>query len=185
MEDAQILALFGARSEQAITETQGKYGGYCRRIAANILADRGACEEILNDVWLRLWSRIPPDAPVSLRAYAGSITRNLALSRVRAAHAQKRGAGAVEQALDELQTCMPACSAEDTLAAKQLTEAIDRFLSELPKHARVVFVKRYWYLASVRQIARDTGRSESAVKMSLFRTREKLRAVLEQEGYAI
>ena len=182
MEDEQILRLFFARSEQAIIETQRTYGAYCRTIADNILDSPEDCEECLDDVYMKLWEQIPPRRPKSLRAFLGAVTRNTALSMYRANHAEKRGGGTPAVALGELEECIGGGSAEQALEEALLVSLINRFLGELPRQTRIIFVKRYWYLASVRSIAKDVGAAEGKVKMTLLRTRKQLKRYLEKEG---
>ena len=182
MEDEQILRLYFARSERAITETQRVYGAYCRTIADNILGSPEDVEECLNDVYYKIWEQIPPKRPKSLRAFAGAITRNAALSMYRAIHAEKRGGGVPAVALSELEECVGGRSAEEALEEGRLTDLLNRFLADLPREHRIIFVKRYWYLSSIRAIADDVGASEGAVKMTLHRTRKQLKRYLEKEG---
>ena len=185
MDDPDIIRLFFSRSEQAIAETRSKYGAYCMAIARSILGRPEDCEECLNDVWLKLWHTIPPQQPRCLRAFAGTVTRTRALSIFRASHARKRGSGVPELALAELEACIPQRSAEEEAAARALPALLDRFLAGLPKRPRVIFVKRYWYLLPIRQIAAEVGCREGAVRTSLFRTRAQLRAMLEKEGFFV
>lgn len=184
MYDEQIVQLFFDRSEQALLETQKKYGPYARRIVQNILPSAEDCDECLNDVYMTLWKRIPPERPNSLKAYLGTVARNAAISSYRAAHAEKRGGGAL-LSLSELEECVSEKSLEEQLQAQSLTELLNRFLAGQPKEARVMFVKRYWYLSSVRQISKEMDCSEGKVKMTLHRTRKKLKDYLKKEGYPI
>ena len=181
MEDAQIIQLFFARSEQAIAETQRKYGAYCRMIAMNILENRDDSEECLDDALWKLWNLIPPNRPRSLQAFLGSVARSCALTRYRALHAEKRGGGTVPLALSELEECLSVDSVEHELEERRLSETLNRFLAGLAQETRIIFVKRYWYLASVKSIADDLGCTEGKVKMSLHRTRKQLKHFLEQE----
>ena len=181
MEDEQIIRLYFDRSEQAIGETQRKYGSYCRMIARNILGSPEDSDECLDDALWKLWNLIPPNRPNCFRAFLGSVTRSCALTRYRALHAEKRGGGTVEVALSELEECLSVESVEHELEARRLTEALNSFLSGLPQETRIIFVKRYWYLASVKSIADDLGCTEGKVKMSLHRTRKQLKHFLEQE----
>ena len=180
MEDEQIIQLFFDRSERAITEVQNKYGAYCSRIAGNILPSPEDCEECVSDVWWRLWTTIPPQRPARLRAFLGAVTRNFALSRYRALHAEKRGGGMEAEALSELETCVSA-GLEEVLEEKRLVALLNSFLEGLSRENRIIFVKRYWYLSSVDQIARELGCTEGKVKMSLHRTRKQLKRRLEKE----
>ena len=104
MEDSQIIDLYWARSEQAVQETDTKYGGYCRAIAHNILKSFEDSEECVADTWLRAWNAMPPQRPSVLSAFLGRITRNLSLDRYKAARAEKRGGDSFPAALDELST---------------------------------------------------------------------------------
>lgn len=186
MDDSKIIELFFERSEQAISETSEKYGGYCHYIAYSILQNEADSEECVNDTYLKAWDSIPPMRPNRLQTFLGKITRNLSLNRWEKISADKRGGGQVSLVLDEFDECIP--SGEDT---EQITEnavikdVIDAFLDDLPASARKIFVRRYWYMDSVKEIARIYGFTENKVTVTLFRTREKLKRVLEKEGITI
>lgn len=183
MDDAQILDLLFARSEQAIEKMQQQYGRYCRSIAFAILCSREDGEECVSDAYLHAWNAIPPARPASLCAYLGRITRNLALNRLKAAAAQKRGGGQWALALEELAECLPGTlSVEQALDDAELTAALNAFLRALPAAKRNVFLRRYWYLDPVAQIATRYAMSESRVKSLLFRTRRELKVWLLKEG---
>jgi len=183
MEDNQIVNLYWARSETAISETADKYGRYCRCIAYNILHNGEDSEECVNDTYLNAWNAMPDRRPNRLSAFLGKITRNLALKRWEWYNAEKRGFGQVPLALDELQECIPSASSEDQIVDDFVLEEIfNRFLDSLPKEKRKIFMRRYWYLSPVAEIAKDYSISESKVKMSLLRSRKALKQVLEKEG---
>ena len=186
MDDRQIVDLYWERSETAISETSKKYGKYCCYIAYNILHNREDCEECVNDTYMRAWNAMPPQRPDRLSAFLGKITRNLSLNRYAKYTARKRGAGQTELALEELRECIPASDCvEQVIDDMQLAETINAFLDTLPAETRKIFVRRYWYLSPVREIASDYEVSESKVKMKLMRTRNKLRKVLEKEGISL
>ena len=181
LEDSQILALFEARSEQAVEELEKKYGALLRRTAGNILSDRQDVEECVNDALLGAWNSIPPARPAPLVSYVCKIARNQALKRWQADTAQKRGGYAL--VLDELAECLPAESdVEGEYMAKELSAAISRFLDTLDYFDRFCFVRRYWYADSVRDIAAQTRRRSHYISVRLSRTREKLRQTLQKEG---
>ena len=183
MEDKQIVALYWERSEQAITETDTKYGAYCRTIAGNILTDELDTEECVSDTYLRAWNTMPPQKPAILSAFLGKITRNLSLDRFRTRNAQKRGAGQTVLALSELEECIPASSTTEEIVELQLlTGIIERFLRTLSDEKRRIFLQRYWYLMPVREIAHQNSMSESKITSMLHRTRKELRICLEKEG---
>lgn len=183
MDDREIVELFLARSQQAIAATELKYGTYCRRIAQRILERAEDSEECVNDTWLSLWEAIPPAEPENLKAFAGRIARNLALNRRRAWNAQKRGGGVVELALEELGDCIAGGNlVEEHLESRELSRAIDGFLSGLSRKKRVVFVLRYWHFRSISEISAQTGIRQGTVKSILCRLRRELKHCLEQEG---
>lgn len=185
MEDSEIIDLYFARSEQAIAETDSKYGPYCRAIAYRILENRDDSSECVNDTYFRVWNAIPPQRPTGFRAFLGRITRNLALGRYRASRAQKRGGGRVEVALEELREAAVCLPPDEAVDEAELARLIDAFLDGLAPQARVFFVRRYWYLDSVKEIAAAYHVGVSAVKMSLLRSRNALKARLEEEGVTV
>ena len=185
MDDKQIVALYWERSENAIAETQKKYGKYCRAIAASILSSELDAEECVNDTYLRAWQSMPPHKPSRLSTFLGKITRNLALNRYAHDRAQKRK-GEVELALEELAEVLPDPSSQGSPAEELvLRDAINRFVGSLSRQSRVIFVRRYFYLCPIKEIAKGMGLSENAVKVTLSRTRNKFRIYLEKEGISI
>lgn len=184
MDDTQIIALFEQRNELAVHETTQKYGGYCRTIAQNLLSPEDA-EECVSDTWLTAWNRIPPAKPRCLRAWLGKITRTLAISRWRRETAQKRGAG-LTLLLSELDECLPAPnSVEEVFEARALARLLSDWLRALPQEDRVLFLRRYWYGVSVKQLAAETGCTENRTAQQLRRIRNALRTVLEQEEISL
>ena len=186
MEDNQIIDLYWARSESAITETANKYGPYCHTVAYNILKNMEDSEECVNDTYRKAWDSMPPQRPQILRAFLGKITRNLSLKHYEKHMAAKRGAGQIALALEELSECLPSANhTEQVLEDMALTQLLDSFLAVLPTDTRKIFMRRYWYLDSIQEIAAAFSISESKVKTTLFRTRNKLKLHLEEEGVAI
>lgn len=183
MLDEQIISLFFERDERAIEETQRKYGKLCLSVAKNILHDYEDALECENDAYLSLWNAIPPEKPENLHAFLGKITRNLALKKLRARNAEKRGGGETAASLEELYECIPDThSFDEELRAKELADLLNRFLDALPREERRVFVCRYWYCDSIAEIAKQFGFTKSKVKMMLMRTRGKLSLYLREEG---
>ena len=183
MEDQQIVALYWQRDERAIDETRIKYSSYCRSIAQNILNSTEDAQECENDTYLAAWNAMPPHYPDILSTFLGKLTRRISLDRWKANTAQKRGGNNVALSLDELEDCIPnARTLEEMAEHKAISHVISVFLHQLPRRERQVFVRRYWYLDSIGDIADKFGFSESKVKMMLLRTRQKLRTYLEKEG---
>ena len=183
MEERKIIELYWARSEQAIIETDKKYGRLCYGVAFRILNCREDSEECVSDTYLRTWNAIPPSKPKKLSAFLARITRNLALNRYERYTAEKRGGGEVPLALEELAECIPSPDCvQQKVEEVFLRDALNRFLGQLPLETRRIFLLRYWNLSPVSEIAESYGISESKVKTSLFRTRGKLRNFLLKEG---
>lgn len=183
MDDKEIVALYWARSDTAITETAKKYGAYCFCVAQRILQNREDSEECVNDTYWRAWGAMPDRRPDRLSPFLARITRNLALNRREKGQTEKRGSGQVPLALEELRECIPAAdSVERILDDQALAAVLNRFLASLTAEKRQIFLRRYWYLCSIAEIARDCSLSESKVKMSLHRSRAALRQLLEKEG---
>ena len=183
MEDTRIIDLYWQRNPAAIGETDKKYGPYCFSIAYNLLASREDSEECVQDTYMGAWNAMPPHRPGKLAAFLGKLTRSIAIDRYRRNHARKRGGDQVRLALDELSWCVAdSRSLEEEWEKRALSEALDRFLAALPPVQRRVFLRRYWALASIEEIAADFGYSRSKVSSMLLRLRKKLRATLEKEG---
>lgn len=183
MEDSRILDLYFQRSEQAIAETDKKYGGYCYSIAYQILFSPQDAEERVSDAYLAAWNAIPPKRPASLGAYLGRITRNLSIDLWRSWSAHKRGGGEFPLCLDELRDCASGQpSVEERQIQKEVIEKLNDFLGRLPERERRVFLCRYWYMDSIQSIADSFGFTQTRVTTMLSRTRAKLRKELQKEG---
>lgn len=184
MQDEDIINLYFARDQRAITETDAKYGHYCHQIAMQILDNPQDAEETVNDTWFRTWNSIPPCRPNILKLYLAKTTRNLAFDRYRCQNAQKRGGGEVELALDELSECLGSPqSIDDNLNSAELTASIQRLLQTLPTRHRFVFVRRYFFVEPIEQISARYGIRKANVLMILARVRKKLKAHLIKEGF--
>ncbi len=184
LSDACIVDLYWQRAESAITESDAKYGKFCRHIAYNILLDREDTEESVNDTWLDAWQSMPPHKPSVLSAFLGKITRRISIDRWRRKHASKRGGGEMELVFDELADCVSAQNDVETeIEIQETARIIGEFLDTLPVTERRVFLRRYWYMDSVACIARDFAFTESKTASMLYRVRGKLREKLEKEGY--
>lgn len=183
MDDISIVKLYFARSEQAIQETDSKYGGYCYSIAYHILANPEDSEESVSDTYLSAWNMIPPRRPNLLAPFLGKIVRNISIDRWRKNGALKRGGGEMPLALEELQECV---ASEENLEAgyeqKELVRQVRDFLARLSDTERRVFVCRYWYLDSTADIGKRFGFSESKVSSMLHRIRGRLEKHLKREG---
>ena len=182
MDDFAIVELYHRREEQAIAESNKKYGPLCRSIALRLLGCREDVEECVNDTWYAAWDKMPPDRPQSLGAFLGRITRNLSISRWRRDHAKKRYDG-MELMLSELEDCVPAPgTVEENLERQQLARSISAWLDSLEEKDRRLFIRRYWYGDPVKKLAAERGEGANAAAQKLLRLRKGLRAFLESEG---
>lgn len=184
MEDAEIVALYWSRNEDAITQTKAKYGAYLNRVAYNILSDLEDSQECVSDTLLAAWRSMPDNRPKNLRTYLGKITRQVSIDLYRRRNRMKRYASEYAISLEELgDSFTDGRTPEDELNARLLTEAVNHFLRSLPKDARNTFIGRYYFFDSVKNVARYCGMSESKCKSLLYRTRQSLKAYLQKEGF--
>ena len=186
MDDAKIVDMYWDRNEDAIVCTQQKYGAYLFKIARNILSDTQDSEECVNDTYLAAWNSMPVNRPRILSTYLGKIVRQLSIDVFRKKTSQKRGGTEYVLSYDELNEDVS--SGPDPLQeleAKQLAESISAFLRGLDQAERDVFIGRYYFFDSVREIAGYCGISESNAKTLLFRLRKQLREYLIKEGYEL
>lgn len=186
MEDSEIVELYWQRCEEAITETDNKYGNYLCKIAMNILKDNEDSQECINDTYLRTWNSIPEERPNSMRSFLGCITRHLSFDMYKKQKAKKRGNGDMEFILTEMEQCIPSSNdVESSIEEKEIARLIDEFLRKQSQHNRLIFVRRYWYCDSVEDIQKRYSLSKSNVLSSLFRTRKALKVFLKKEDVYI
>lgn len=181
MDDERIVDLYFSRSEDALRESEEKYGAYCRSIAYRILHSDADAEECVNDTLYHAWKSIPPAKPENLRHYLGALTRNLSINRLDKRQAKRRrpdGQSAPDE-WDETRVS-DGGNPEEDLA---LREGINAFLGSLGKEARIVFLQKYWYCCRIDEIAENTGLSVANVKVILHRTRKLFSDYLKKEGY--
>ena len=182
MDDKRIIELYFARDESAIEETRASYGRLIFSVAFNILESSPDSEECENDTYLRTWESIPPTRPSYFSAFLSKIARNLALNRLRD-NKRRRPLGA-ELVLEELSEAIPDCRG-DLAEDIELRDALNDFLASLDRTKRQIFMKRYFYMREIKEIAREMGISSGSVKISLYRTRGELRHFLESRGIVI
>lgn len=185
MQDKEIICGIAQKDETALTAAQLKYGVYCLAIAERIVGSRETAEECVNDALHHVWNSIPPQ-PDNLKMYLAAITRNLALNRLNADKAQKRGGREINAVFDELSECISADETPESIVLEQqLGETVKAFLKTLPQRERDIFLRRYFFTEPTEQIAKQFGIRESNVLMILSRTRKKLKKYLQREGYSV
>lgn len=183
MDDQSIIELYRKRDENAIKETDEKYGGYIYTVSYNILRNKEDSEECRNDTYLDTWHSIPPANPSIFSAFLAAIARRISIDMLRHQKAEKRGGGEAVISMSELDECIPdGKSIDDEIDNERLAGAISEFLKSLPSVECDVFMRRYWYFDSIEDICKGYGFGKSKVKMMLSRTRKKLLSYLEKEG---
>ena len=185
MEDERIIQLFWERSERALTETQCKYGKLLHRIAAGILRDARDAEEATMDTYMRLWDNIPPTKPTSLPGYSVKLCRNAAIDILRSQRRSKRDQR-VEILFSELEECL---TSSDSLSAgmeeQELIQLINRYLATLDHTSRTLFVRRYFAMEELEELATDFRMTKHVVSARLYRVRQGLRKYLQKEGVTV
>ncbi len=178
MQDQEIIDLYFERNERAIVETDKRYGAACMRISLNILNSRADAEECVNDTYLGVWNRIPPERPEHFGAFVCRIARNLSIKRFRYLHRQRRNRD-LEVAMEEL----AAIAAPPEDSAAELARDISDFLETQDKMDQMLFMGRYFHLCSVKELSEKSGLTVNNISVRLHRTREKLRIYLNERGY--
>lgn len=183
MDDASIVQLFWSRSEQALTAVSEKYGRFCHSIAHNILGSPEDAEECVNDAYLSLWNSIPPKRPSVIAPFLGRITRNLAINIYKKNHAEKRGSGEFALVLDDLSEVIQGSeTADGELLQRELLDTVNSFLSSLSPEKRKIFVRRFWYADSIKDIAKRMNMTENNVSVTINRLKKQLRTLLVEGG---
>lgn len=182
MEDSEIIALYWERNEAAIEQTDAKYNKYCNSISYHIVSSHEDAEECVSETWLRTWNAIPPQRPQVLPPFLAKIVRNLSIDCLRRREADRRGGGVYALALDELAECASPHGTEDEVNARELAEAVNRFLHTLSRRDCGIFLDRYFYLHSTAELAGKWKISPDHVGVILHRTRKKLADALREEG---
>jgi len=186
VEDGKIVLLFFERNEIAIGETQKKYGAYLHKIAYNILNDLQDSQESVNDTYLAAWNSIPPHKPQILSTYLGKLTRRISIDLFRRRNRLKRRDSEYALSLSELEESLAGGEMpEETIQAQLLADCIGAFLRQLPEQSRNAFIGRYYFMDSVKDVARYCGMSEAKAKTLLYRIRCGLKDYLEKEGFSV
>jgi len=183
MEDQRIIELFEQRKESAVSVAHSKYGNYCFKIAWNVLKDEEDVKECVNDTWMRVWDLIPPQKPLHLSSFLGKITRNLALDKYRKSNAAKRSFPYLCQPIEELEEIIPSQKClDENINHQTLVFEINVFLSKLTQIDRVLFVRRYFFMDTTKELQQRFDLKESTIKVKLYRIRKSLKEHLIQEG---
>lgn len=186
MEDSKIINLFWARNQEAITCLSKKYGKYCDTIAFSILHNMQDSQECVNDAYLNTWNSIPPQEPKCLKAYLGKLTRNTSLNYLKNKQTQKRGKGQIDLMLSELEDCIASKNdVESIVEEHELVRVIQLFLDGLSLYKRNIFISRYWFAMSNKEVAKKYQLSENQVSTILFRIRNDLKIFLTKEDFMV
>ena len=183
LSDDEIIALYWARNENAIKHTDDKYRAYLLKIANNILKDMQDSEECLNDTYLSAWNTIPPERPYLLKAFLAAIVRNQSLMVGRRQNAQKRAAMSQAVSLSELEDVL--ADTRETDDARMLAMVIEKFIAELDKDQRYIFLSRYYFGKPIDDVANEMGVSRSKVSKQIAYIKQALREKLQEEGIGL
>ena len=184
MEDKRIIDLYFDRNELAIQETQNKYGHYCFTVAYNILFNREDTEECVSDTWCTTWNLIPPNRPNKFKFYLAKITRGIALNMFRKLNAEKRGGIETDLVFEELENALASSyNPQKEFEANELKNFINHFLKKQPERERNLFIRRYFYMESIKKISKQYNLTENNVSVILNRVRNALKEELMEEGY--
>ncbi len=182
IDDEKIIEMFFERSEQGIRELDNKYGAVCHSLSYNIVNSRQDAEECVNDAYLGVWNTIPPTRPNPLLSYIAKIVRNISLKNYWRKEADKRS-GQYTIALQEIEGCIAdSKTVEDEIEARELARIIENFLDTLTVENRVIFMRRYWFAESYKDIAEFVGLTEKNISVRLTRIREKMKKYLIERG---
>ena len=180
MHDSEIITMLWNREQKALSEIAIKYGKLLFTISENILHCKEDSRECVNDTYLAVWNRIPPEKPDPLTAFLCRITRNLSIKKLRDKNANKRKAEVLP--IHELEYCIANTDVQNKVEAKVLGRKIDEFLSNLDEENRVIFVRRYFFGDDIETIMSLVSLSESNVYARLSSILKNLKAYLEKEG---
>ena len=183
MKDEMIIELYWNRSEKAISETDKKYGAYCQRVSFNVLSNKEDAEECVSDTYLKTWNSIPPTRPTRFMAFLGKITRNISLNLLKMNTTKKRGGDLVRVIEEELDECAPKNPVEEEVNRGLLLDCINAYLNRQIEIKANIFVRRYWYMDTVKAISDRYKMNESTVSTILMKMRKELREYLIKEGF--
>ncbi len=184
MDDMRIIELYFERDEQAIKETDSKYGKLCHSIAYNILNNREDSKECVNDTYVGVWNAIPPTRPNNFMCFVCKIARNLSLKRLEFIKREKRSADML-LSFEELAAVLPDERYAPNISDEDIGKVISKFLRNQKEDAKNVFIRKYYFFDSISEIAKRYSFTESKVKNMLFYTRNKLKDYLIKEGVEI
>lgn len=185
MNDEMIIELFWNRSENAISETDKKYGAYCYRVSFNVLSNKEDAEECVSDTYLKTWNSIPPTRPTRLMAFLGKIARNISLNLLKMNTAKKRGGDLVKVIEEELDECAPQNPVEEEVNRGLVLDCINSYLGRQTELKANIFVRRYWYMDTIKAISNRYKMNENTVSTILMKMRNELKENLMKEGFEV
>lgn len=185
LEDNAIIELYNERDEKAIQETANKYGKLLYSISYNIVVNPQDAEECTSDTYLNVWNSIPPKRPHSFKAYILKVVRNISINRLKLSRRKKRGNGEYQIALEEIENTLSVSNERNFIDGIYLRDTLNCFLDTLSNEKREIFIRRYWYFDSIKDISKNYGVGTSKVKMVLLRCRNELKDYLIGEGFLL
>ena len=178
--DREIIELLENRDEEALRALENRFFPYCMTVALNILENQEDAREVVNDSFLDVWNSIPPAKPERLSAYIATIVRHNAINLYKKLHNHRNEA--VSSALPLENAADQTYTVDSVVNQLTVSDAIDRFLKELPEKQSLIFVARFYYDEPIEEIAHKFGIPVGTVKSIIHRLKKALGKFLDGEG---
>jgi RNA polymerase sigma-70 factor (ECF subfamily) len=177
--DGELAARLVSGDEAALREVYREHVAAVNGLAVRVLSNEALAEEVVQDVFVRLWEQSDRFDPSrgGLRAFLLSMTHSRAVERVRAEESLRRRHTAAERESTRVGDD-PAQLSE----SREVEQAVRRALAELPEAQRVPIEMAYFDGLSYRQVAVVLGEAEGTVKYRIRMGMQKLRAALQTTG---
>lgn len=178
MTEEQILSKLRSKDPEGLEALMDRYLPYVSTIVWNILGDFMGiqdAEEVASDVFLAAWSQAETIRGDTLKGWLGAVARNQAKSKLRSA---QKDLPLEEDVLEFPDERTPDAQMEQAEQRRLIQKAID----QMGEPEREIFLRHYYYVQKVTQIALDLNLNESTVKSKLRRGRMRLKTILQRWG---
>lgn len=181
MEDYHILKGMRADNTSCYEQLIDKYSAYIIRVVIKVAGNRLGkedVEELCSDVFIKMWEdrHKMNISEGKLKAYIGSMARNKTINRLRS----KGNYELLPLGEDGIEYETP----ESSLIQEEDTRLINEVVGTLPEPDREIFIRRYFYMEKVIDIAARLGLNAQTVATKLFRGKKKLETALRERGVA-
>ncbi|WP_343671094.1 RNA polymerase sigma-70 factor [Chitinophaga sp.] len=169
--DQQLLQLLAAGSQASYTVIYARYSEILFRHAYNMLEDRAEAEDVIQEVFLVLWTKRADVAGAkSLSAYLYTSVRNRILNHL--TH-QK----VVDKYLDSIRNYMETggYNADELLREKELAAVIEKEIGAMPPKMREIFLMSRDQQLSHKSIGELLNISDKTVKQQVYKAVKQLK----------